>query len=89
MIDVEPKGLDLPKRELPKKLKYLEEKYSNPEIEISTGEMIEYYAWKSFAWIRGQVTHVVTKAIQMAIPKWFWFALIGAVVVIGLIIWLV
>ena len=66
---------------------YLEEKYSNPEIEITLGHKIEYYALKSFVWVRDQVTHVVTKAISMAIPKWVWFALVGAVILTLVLIW--
>jgi len=89
MIDVKPKGLELPKRKLPKELKKLTEKYKKPEIDIKFRRKVVWYASKIGEWLVDKSSVVIGKALSLAIPKWFWFALIGAIVVIGLIIWLV
>ena len=82
MIDIEPKGLDLPKRELPTELKPVEEKFKKPEITIDIFSRLGY-------WAESKLVDVAAKIITKAVPYWVWLALIGAVVVTIIVISLI
>ena len=82
MIDIEPKGLDLPKRELPTELKPVEEKFKKPEITIDIFSRLGY-------WAESKLVDVAAKIITKAVPYWVWLALIGAVVVAIIVISLI
>lgn len=84
-FDIEPKGLELPKRKLPKELKKLTEKYKKPEIKISFGRKVQWYASKIGGWFIDASSVVIGKALSLAIPKWFWFALLVLIIIITLI----
>ena len=79
MFDIEPKGLDLPKRKLPTELKRVEEKHKKPPPEFNPT------FWDGLGgWLEDAVVNVAAKVVERLIPDWFWFALFG-VVILGII----
>lgn len=87
-IEVEPRGLDLPKRKIPKELKKVEEKYSKPGINISAWRYIQYYLSKFGKWLMDTTSTVVGKAFQMVVPSYFWYGLL-ALIAVGMAIGIV
>ena len=79
MIDIEPRGLDLPKRKLPKELKKLTEKYKNPEIKISFWDRMN-------KWFIDSSSLILSQVVQMIIPKWFWLALLAIILVATILV---
>tara|TARA_R100001244_G_scaffold121224_2_gene90848 strand:- start:950 stop:1195 length:246 start_codon:yes stop_codon:yes gene_type:complete len=73
MIDIEPKGLDSPKRELPKKLDKLKEIYQKPTIKISILARIGY-------WIESKIVDIAVKVVMKSVPYWVWLSLVGGLV---------
>ena len=81
MIDIEPKGLDLPKRKIPTELKKVEEKYKNPPPEFKPT------FWDGLGeWLQEAAVNVALKVVGGVIPMWFWFALLGAIILIIIIV---
>ena len=79
MIDIEPKGFHRykpKKREIPKELKPVEEKYKKPPPKFKMGWLDPLNNW-----IKEVGSEIATKAVKDAIPSWVWITLIGVVVI--------
>lgn len=95
-IEVVSRGLDLPKRELPKELKKtgydfrkLREKRLSEIKKISVGDQLYFYAYKFGNWLMNKGSEFAGKTLRQIIPPYVWFSIIGLVAVVLIIITLV